>query len=211
MPKTLIEYKALGYPDDYLKTGDLIDYQLATFLTRTMDIEDQTGAVQNDYYSSTCGNTGLRQTIYRKNKRTPWEYIGEATTDNPLENRAPAHARMVFVCSAYRNDDPKRMWTNVQRARTVCRMIIKSGDLPVAPHLYFGKFLNDYKEEERDLGVEYGLFLLDHCDRMLVIKNDVDEDAPAISKGMTTEIEHAIEHGMEPEYINISKIEKMNE
>lgn len=86
----------------------------------------------------------------------------------------------VFICSPYKGDVEK----NIMAAKIYCRNAIDAGYLPIAPHLYFTRFLNDENKDERRLGIELGLELMRECHEVWVC-GDV------ISEGMRDEIEFA--------------------
>ena len=66
---------------------------------------------------------------------------------------------LIFVCSPYRGD----VEANVGNARYYCRLVIKQGGIPFAPHLLFTQLLDDSVQEERRLGMEMGLEMLKLC------------------------------------------------
>ena len=67
---------------------------------------------------------------------------------------------LIFVCSPYRGD----IETNTQNARRYCRLVLKQGGIPFAPHLLFTQFLDEGKAEERRLGLHLGAQMLKLCD-----------------------------------------------
>lgn len=97
---------------------------------------------------------------------------------------------MIYVCSPYRGDIEK----NTAFARKCCKSICNSGEIPIAPHLYFTQFLDDTDDRERKMGMQFGLQLLDLCCAVWVFGN-------TISEGMKAEIEYAIQHGKVVKYI----------
>ena len=96
--------------------------------------------------------------------------------------------RFIYVCSPLRGDYEK----NMENAETYCRLIMRHvpDAVPLAPHLYFPRFLDDTDAEARELGMSAGIALLDKCDELWVfgIYNP--------SEGMKREIEHAKERGI---------------
>src|SRR5512144_332467 len=46
---------------------------------------------------------------------------------------------------------------NVDFAEKVCRQIAHAGGIPLAPHIYFIRFLNDFDQRERALGLGMGV------------------------------------------------------
>lgn len=101
------------------------------------------------------------------------------------------YKKMIYVCSPCRPtliDPPLRVVQkemNLTLAKLACMKVIDKGWIPVAPHLYFTQFLDDETPEERELGMELGLAVLNACDEVWVVTDDV------ISDGMMKEIEEA--------------------
>lgn len=89
-------------------------------------------------------------------------------------------SKLVYICSPYATGDVEE---NVCRAREYCRLALKNGYIPVAPHLLYPQFLRDEDPEEREQGLSCGLALLDVCAEVWVFGQ--------ISKGMLREIEYA--------------------
>ena len=77
----------------------------------------------------------------------------------------------IYICSKYKGD----VKANVRNALKFCKAICKLGHIPVAPHLYFTRFLDDNIDEERQLGLELGLELLSDCDELWVFGDDISE------------------------------------
>jgi hypothetical protein len=79
------------------------------------------------------------------------------------------------------------------------------GCLPIAPHVYFTRFLDEFVEVERALGIEAGLQLLELCDEVWVFNiGDVNSDGtPVLTEGMNVEVEHAKKVGKPIFYITI--------
>ena len=90
----------------------------------------------------------------------------------------------VYICSPYRGDTEK----NVAAAVKYCRYAIGKGMVPIAPHIYLTRFLNDDIPEQRELGLRIGLEALAQCAEIWVFGNYVSE-------GMKREIAAASEAG----------------
>ena len=86
---------------------------------------------------------------------------------------------LIFVCSPYRGDKE----TNTQNARRYCRLVLKQGGIPFAPHLLFTQFLDEGKAEERRLGLHLGAEMLRLCDELWAFGKPTE--------GMRMEIEQA--------------------
>ena len=86
----------------------------------------------------------------------------------------------MFICSPYAGDVAR----NEENALRYCRMAYERGYLPIAPHLYFPRFLNDGEQTEREDGMFMGRVLLTKCVEIWVF-------GESISSGMAQEIAKA--------------------
>lgn len=86
----------------------------------------------------------------------------------------------VYICSPYAGD----VAGNTELAKKYCRFAIHQGYDPVAPHLFYTRFLNDYNMNERAVGLELGLRQLCRCREVWVFGS-------VISRGMQKEIREA--------------------
>ena len=59
----------------------------------------------------------------------------------------------VYICSPYRADTPEGIQANERKAKQYCKIACKAGYIPIAPHLYFTRFLKDSRPDERELTV----------------------------------------------------------
>lgn len=84
----------------------------------------------------------------------------------------------IYVCHPFAGD----VQGNSERVRSICRDLVESGVLPIAPHLYLPRFLDEATEREQALG--FCLELLDTCDEVRVYGDRV-------TAGMRREIERA--------------------
>ena len=109
--------------------------------------------------------------------------------------------KKVFVCSPFRplSNYPQTREAekedNLRRARQGCRMVSDLGCIPIAPHLYFPQFLDDGTEEERAIGIEMGLALLEKCDELWLFGNRITEGMKreiTIAKELDIPISHHI-------------------
>lgn len=91
--------------------------------------------------------------------------------------------KVIYVCSPFRAPDAETRRANVERALAVCREIALAGDVPVAPHLLFPRFLDDDVPAERAAGLRCGGVLLARCDEVLVVGEP--------SEGMAAELRDA--------------------
>lgn len=104
------------------------------------------------------------------------------------------HPRSVFICSSYRPTIPDKacrdseLEANIDRARRACRIAVALGFLPLAPHLYFTRFLDDNTAHERQTGIRLAMQWLEDASEVWVIGDKV-------STGMKAEIKKATELG----------------
>ena len=89
---------------------------------------------------------------------------------------------VVYICSKYRGD----VKANTEKARLYCRMAVKRGYIPLAPHLLFPQFMQE--ETERDLAMFMDLVILTKCAELWVCGE--------ISEGMQAEISYARKRNM---------------
>lgn len=102
--------------------------------------------------------------------------------------------KTVYVCSPFRAtavseaDREAEQRANIERALKACRILAMMGIQPLAPHLYFTRFLKDELMAERAAGMQFGLSWLEQADELWVFGDTVSE-------GMAQEISRAKELG----------------
>ena len=94
--------------------------------------------------------------------------------------------KKIYICSPLRGDIER----NIMRALDHCREAAELGVLPIAPHAYFTRFLDDSVPQERALGMEFGRELLRMCDEVWAYNLE------RMSAGMAEEIALARELGI---------------
>lgn len=99
--------------------------------------------------------------------------------------------KRVYICSPLSGD----IEGNVKRALEYCRVAVRAGCVPYAPHVYFTRFLDDEMPAERKIGIDEGLSWLRLCDEIWVFGGTV-------SSGMKSEIELAEVLGLPVLYLN---------
>ena len=109
-----------------------------------------------------------------------------------LSRRVPNYRPLVYICSPYAGD----IGWNVQNALRYCRFATKQKCLPLAPHLYFTRFLDDVNEEQRAEGLFMGYILMTKCAEVWVFGD-------YISRGMAAEINSAERRGMRIRYFTM--------
>ena len=111
--------------------------------------------------------------------------------------RAMKHAKSnelkkVFICSPFtphgktEEEMEKDLIKNIDVANHACRFAVEKGYIPHAPHLYFTQFLSNADQEEREMGIVFGLTWLARCDELWVFGEEITE-------GMALEISVADE------------------
>ena len=88
--------------------------------------------------------------------------------------------KIVYICSPFSGD----VALNAENARMYCKYAVSKGVMPIAPHLLFPQFLDDNCPVEREMGLAFGLALLEKTDELWVF-------GVHISEGMRREIEKA--------------------
>lgn len=133
---------------------------------------------------------------------SPTEYYAELHIMQEEQAKKAAlygYRPMVFICSPYSGD----IKANIKKARRYCRLAVKKGYLPIAPHLLFPQFLDDNNEFERELGMSMGLRLQRKCKEVWVFGE--------ISSGMRIEIKKARWRGLPIRYFNEKGREERND
>ena len=113
----------------------------------------------------------------------------EAKKEQQRRDRLARYRPIVYICSPYAGD----VKANVLNARRYCRFAVDTGYIPIAPHLYFPRFMNDANPRERDLALFMDIVLLTKCAQLWVF-------GETISKGMGIEIEKAKRKGQTIRY-----------
>jgi hypothetical protein len=98
-----------------------------------------------------------------------------------VKSEKPANKRpFVYICSPFRGDADR----NTDNALRYCRFALERGKLPIAPHCYLPRFMDDDVPSERELALSFGLRLLQYCREIWVF-------GAVISGGMRREIDAA--------------------
>lgn len=89
--------------------------------------------------------------------------------------------KLIYICSPFRGDEE----TNTDNAITYSGICFRMGYIPVTPHIYFTRFMDDSNSKERSMGMSAGLQLLTACSEVWVF------GLQDPSEGMKAEIEEA--------------------
>ena len=96
------------------------------------------------------------------------------------ETTPPSFRPLVYICSPYSGD----IEGNTKRALAFCRFALERGNIPLAPHLMFPRFMREDDPEERKLALFMDIVLMGKCQEVWVLGN-------TISPGMQKEIDKA--------------------
>ena len=88
--------------------------------------------------------------------------------------------KIIYVASPSAGDIKK----NTEFAKKACRHVMEQGHTFFAPHLMYPAILDDRQPQERQLGIDMGLAMLEHCDELWCYGGH-------ISQGMMREITEA--------------------
>lgn len=101
-----------------------------------------------------------------------------------IEQQAKAKYRpLVYICSPYAGDTQQ----NTLRAEYYCRCAVEQGYIPIAPHIYFPRFIRE--ETERQIAMQMNMVLLGKCLELWAFGDNV-------TAGMKAEIAKAKSRAM---------------
>lgn len=103
--------------------------------------------------------------------------------------------KLIYMASPYAGDIEK----NIEFAKKACLYITEQGHAFYAPHLLYPAVLDESLPEQRQLGLDMGLTMLEKCDELWVCGD-------RISFGMQAEIDHAIQFGIPIHYVSTNQI-----
>ena len=187
--------------NDHIRVGEVIDTEVYNYFADNSIYEEE-NIFQLDHVAEVIGEVGLYDTIAKESKYSPWKYMGQCQKGT-TENKNPSLMPLVYVCSRYRGKSYDEVLENIQMAKHACRLVMEKGFIPIAPHLYFTKLLNDDNPFERDFGMAAGKKLMQYCKSFYVLTID-----DVVSEGMDEEIKYMTEIlGLEGESINYTKDE----
>ena len=140
----------------------------------------------------------LREKVAIKDPN-PESYRIDATEPAPEPRPAP-RKKKVFVCSPYAGDVEQ----NVRKAISYCQIEIGQGNVPFAPHLFFPQILDESKPEQRKIGMQLGIEMMESCDEFHVYVRPYKE--LIITPGMQREIDAWQIKGRQVEHILIRDV-----
>lgn len=173
-------------PKDCLQTGEKIDRE-TMFHFRENAGNQNDSMIQMSEVADIVGGLPIYDTIRREHPYAPWIYAGQCYAGQRT-NKNPALMPMIYICSRYRADTREQLQMNIEMAKHTCQMIAAAGAIPIAPHLYFPRFMDDNLPDERYFGMGAGKRLMDLCVTFHVVTVD-----GVISEGMQEEIKYMTE------------------
>lgn len=111
----------------------------------------------------------------------------------------------VYIISRYRAATEGEREFNRKVARYFAKQVIYERKAPVAPHLFYTQFLDDGIPDERECGLEFGLFDLRHSQEFLLVIID-----GIVSEGMRAEIKEVSRLGIHGRIVLMSR-QQINE
>ena len=97
--------------------------------------------------------------------------------------------RLIFICHPWAHNNKHQINTI-----ELCRALTNGADVAFSPAAYFNLFLHDEIKEERDIGINCGLHILEKCDVLY------SYDQHGITPGMQIELEYAERHSIRIEH-----------
>lgn len=105
----------------------------------------------------------------------------------------------IYVASPLGAETYEGIQENICRAVWYCKRVWRNQQsIPVAPHIYFPRFLDDMNAADRAVGTCEGMKLLAQCDEVYAFA----EDFTHASSGMKAEIELAETLGIPVTYVS---------
>ena len=115
-------------------------------------------------------------------------------------SKAVKGMKKIYIISRFRANSKLERDFNIKVARHYAKLISLDGNRPVAPHLFYTQWLDDFKDSERALGLAFGIEDLRECDEFLLIVVD-----GYLSEGMRNEIAEVSRIGIRGRIIQLTK------
>ncbi len=110
----------------------------------------------------------------------------------------------VFICARVGAHTLEQFEKNQKRMASFARFVLWKGYEPEATGIYYCRFLNDFKPEEREIGMRQGIERLKECKEIWVFPN---EDG-SYSSGMLREIEIVSGTKVQLKIIDLKEVEE---
>lgn len=169
---------------EYLKTWDYIDLPLAECLTGKCDLDSKEYEQSDDVYDI-IGGDGCYITVKRDDEFSQFRFMGACRKGKSV-NVSSEFRNRIYICSPFRSRDKAEQDFYIWFAKQQGKDVLKRGDIPVIPHLYFPQLMDDDIPEDRELSLEFGKRILKYCDAMWVCRL-----SGYLSEGMKGEVDYA--------------------
>lgn len=101
----------------------------------------------------------------------PTAYAALTAVSREEQRKANPRRPIVYICSPFAGD----VMLNIENARKYCKFAVDKGMVPFASHLLYPQFLDDGDEDQRKLGLLFGIIWLSKCDELWCFGNRVSE------------------------------------
>lgn len=108
---------------------------------------------------------------------TTYETLTNIYREATVADKKAAYLTLVYICSPYAGDVDH----NVTNARTYSHFAVDNNAIPITTHLLYPQFMDDSREEERELAMHFNYVLLGKCTELWVCGG-------LVSQGMAREI-----------------------
>jgi len=102
---------------------------------------------------------------------TAFEAIGNVSRAERKASGVNPKPQKVYICSPFAGDTE----TNVSNALRYCRFAVEKGKIPIAPHCYFPRFMDDGNPAERELAMTFAVRLLHECKALWIFGTKITE------------------------------------
>ena len=103
----------------------------------------------------------------------------------------PPYRPLVYISIPFTAD----VSGNTKRALRYCKFAVEQGAIPIAPHLFYPRFMDIRDKEQRSLALLFSLVLLRKCDALWWFGDQVTE-------GMAREFRAALRRDMRIKHFN---------
>jgi hypothetical protein len=172
-----------GSLGNVMKPGETVDREMLFHFKENAG-NRQKNLIQMNEVADIIGKQAIYDTIYKPNDASPWIYMGQCYTGQ-TENRQVAIMPIVYICSRYRADTKEELRQNIEVAKWAAEQAARKGQIPIAPHLYFPRFMDDSIPQDRYFGMGAGKRLMEQCSTFHIVTVD-----GIISDGMREEIDY---------------------
>lgn len=95
---------------------------------------------------------------------TTYEALTNIYREETVADKKAVYLPLVYICSPYAGDVDH----NVTNARTYIRFAVDNNAIPITPHLLYLPFMDDSREEDRELAMHFNYVLLGKCTELWV-------------------------------------------